>query len=130
MNNILKERAEILQSIIPELFKVPKHNPECAISKICVHLHICEYPNSISNLKSIKVSNQVEAIMDKYNTSISVLTKQSNLKCPLSQMEISDPWKGKCGHLFDKGSIKAYMKKDSYCPVHGCDKILKEDKKA
>eukprot|EP00934_Nitzschia_sp_Nitz4_P003937 Nitzschia sp. Nitz4//scaffold79_size90958//53571//54341//NITZ4_005030-RA/size90958-processed-gene-0.116-mRNA-1//-1//CDS//3329558264//3927//frame0 len=47
-----------------------------------------------------------------------------SLKCPISGMLMTNPWKNKiCGHVYDKESILHHLKKDraSRCPVAGCN---------
>lgn len=126
MENALKERSRILDSIIPELFKSEKQPPKTLIKKICVYNHLSENPSKINSIKNIKVNDEIEDIFDKYNKNVRVIEeKDVKAICPLTLSEIKNSWKGACGHTFEKDAVVSYLIKNKYCPVHGCNKLLK-----
>jgi hypothetical protein len=125
MDEALKERAKILDAIIPDLFKSEMIPSESLIKKICIHKHLATNFSKINAIKTIKVDSAVEKIMETYNKNLEVINKEEiKSTCPLTSGNITDPWIGQCGHCFEKSAVISYLKQSKYCPVLGCNKVL------
>lgn len=124
MDEMLKERSDTLNRILPLIFKIDNTPPEKLLQNISIHLTLGENPMRITNLKAIRP--RPDALIDKYAQKLTVVEINSNKICPLSQAPISKPWVGKCEHVFEESYILDYLKKkkDGYCPIKGCNKHL------
>lgn len=124
MEDAMRERAAILESILSSLFRAPEQPSETLLKKISIHQALAAAPQKIAAPKSIRPN--IDAILDKYASQVDVVEFKESMVCPLSQGPIKSPWKGECGHVFEEAYIMDYMKKDrtQFCPIYGCDKRL------
>lgn len=123
MEEELKQRSNILEKLLPNLFKAKSLPNQNLIKNILIHQDLALHPLKISSIKSIKVN--VESVFEKYSPSIELPVKVATQKCILSQAIIKIPWTGECGHTFEESIILDYiMKNNKHCPLHGCGKPL------
>lgn len=123
MEDALKERAKLLGAIVPDLFKAKEPPTESLIQRICIHRVIAETPVKITAPKKIKV--KTESVFEEFSPQINVVAgTQIRKMCPLTMADISVPWVGQCGHVFETSALLAVIKTNPYCPVLGCNKRL------
>lgn len=141
MEGALRDRADILERILPAIFKTDSQ-PESLIKKICIHQAIAAAPQKIVAPKQIKIN--IAQVIEKYSPALDVVPeRENNLVCPLTQGIVKKPWVGECGHVFEEDSIKDYIARGGqaygrityshtpatpFCPIHGCDKPLVQAK--
>lgn len=125
MEEALKERATILEKLLPNLFKAPELPDAALVKNICIHQELSNNPHKISAIKSIKVD--IESVFEKFSPAVESSSKPGI--CALSQAQIIVPWKGDCGHFFEKSYVMDYLaKEEKYCPISGCRKLLQKKK--
>lgn len=125
MEDALKERADILEELLPIIFKSKSRPSEQLIKNIGIHKALGSNPSKIANVKSIKVN--LNDIFEKYTgPDIIIEEKRSGGKCPISQCEIVNKWESVCGHVFEEKAVIKYIEKTSKCPVVGCKGYLKQ----
>ena len=120
MEDALRERAKILEDLLPSIFKSIDEPSEKTLKLIMVHMALAETPSKIMNPKAIRP--KPNDLIEKYSGTLDVVNVADNRPkiCPLSQSAITKEWKGPCGHIFEDSAIQEYLKRSNKCPVIGC----------
>lgn len=128
MEDALKERAKILDELVPSIFKSEETPSESILKNILIHKALAEHPNKINNIKSIKVD--VSALIDKYSVNCDIVESEKKIFiCPITQSEVLKPWKADCGHVFEESAVLDALKRNMRCPVFGCNVRLSKSNK-
>lgn len=128
LDEILAERARLLLEAAPYLFKIDAAPAECLLRRIMLYQRLAAQPSLIANPKAIKVSTAELIEMHTPNLEIVVADDGEAPRCPISQSDIVEKWRGKCGHLFERSAVLSFIKNGHQtCPVLGCTKKLVED---
>lgn len=78
--------------------------------------------------------NAAASSTNRHNMSgeIQLTDSWSGTKCPITQMDMTEPYKdATCGHTFEKSAILSHIKqcqkkrKQAVCPYHGCHNVIK-----
>lgn len=128
MENALQERGKILESILTDIFRASDTPPDTLLQRISIHQAIALAPQKIISPKQVKPN--VQALFERYAPPVNLVGHQEGLVCPLTQGNITKPWVGSCGHVFEEATILDYLEKNNtdFCPVYGCDKKVKKVK--
>lgn len=129
MEELLKERDKLLDELLEVLFSMEEQPYEQLISAIAVQKALTAAPHKIN--KPSRIRADTSWIYEKYGAGMEILNeeKTKEIRCPISKGLIEEEWHGVCGHVFDKQTVEEYIKKTDKCPVFGCNKRLKPNKK-
>ncbi|KAL6120854.1 hypothetical protein NUSPORA_02340 [Nucleospora cyclopteri] len=122
LRDALNYRKELLIKLNEIIYKYENQPSIELIRNIAIQMKICENPEKMKNPSRIKV-DFIETAQKE------VEIKEGKQKiCPLSQAEIVNKYEAPCGHIFDRESIKQYLKnkKARKCPVLGCEELIKK----